>query len=117
MIMYYNPRLNEWHEKNENAVISPADAHVKNFAWSVEAGTGTASIDANGLLKALTNVTVTAVATSKDWKGKSGNKEITISGQTVGISNTAFRAVKLYPNPVTNELNVTLSEPNAKVAI
>jgi hypothetical protein len=100
-----------------NATISPADAHVKNFAWSVEAGTGTASIDGNGLLSALTNGTVTVFATSKDWVGKSGKKVITISGQTVGISDAAIKAVKVYPNPVTNELNVTLSAPNAKVAI
>jgi uncharacterized protein YjdB len=45
------------------ATVLPVDATDKTVVWSVVPGTGTASITQTGLLTALTNGTVTVVAT------------------------------------------------------
>ena len=62
-----------------SAEVLPIDATNQTVTWSVEAGTGTASISSNGLLTALTNGTVTVKATADDGTGVVGTKEITIS--------------------------------------
>src|ERR1035437_8978200 len=46
------------------ATVSPSDATVQTVVWSVVGGTGTASIDSNGLLTAVTDGTVTVIATA-----------------------------------------------------
>lgn len=61
--------------------VLPAIATNKAITWSVVAGTGTASISADGLLTALTNGTVTAVATANDGSGTVGSSVITLSNQ------------------------------------
>ena len=63
------------------AAVMPAYATNKNVSWSVINGTGSASIDSSGLLKAITNGTVTVKAKAKDGSGVYGEKEIKISGQ------------------------------------
>lgn len=62
-----------------NAAVSPEDATDKTVTWSVENGTGTATIDATGLLTGTGAGTVTVRATANDGSGVSGTKEITIT--------------------------------------
>ncbi|MCB8998942.1 MAG: Ig-like domain-containing protein [Bacteroidales bacterium] len=100
-----------------SAAVLPADATIKNIGWSVVDGTGSATIDAKGLLTAGTNGTVTVKATALDWMGVEGSLEITISGQTVGVAAKSATSVKIYPNPVGDELNIMLAAPGAKIAI
>ncbi|MCF8381393.1 MAG: Ig-like domain-containing protein [Bacteroidales bacterium] len=100
-----------------SAAVLPVDATIMNVVWSVVDGTGTATIDSKGLLSAGTNGTVTVKAISQDWVGVEGMLELTISGQTVGISNKTAESVKVYPNPANDELNVTFTSPRANVAI
>src|SRR5665648_762632 len=64
-----------------SAAVLPVEATVQTVTWSVVAGTGTASIDASGLLTALTDGTVTVKATANDGSPVQGTKEITISNQ------------------------------------
>jgi uncharacterized protein YjdB len=67
------------------AEVLPVDATIKSVTWSVENGTGVATIDSNGLLTAVSNGAVIAAATSADGLVK-GEAEITISNQqTTGI--------------------------------
>ncbi|MEZ4928931.1 MAG: Ig-like domain-containing protein [Chitinophagales bacterium] len=61
-----------------------------HITWSVANGTGSATIDANGL-PALTNGTVTVTATANDGSGISGTKDITISNQGTAIKDIAFK--------------------------
>jgi uncharacterized repeat protein (TIGR02543 family) len=68
-----------------SASVLPADATDKTVTWSVIAGTGTAYINSSGLLTALTNGTVTVIATADDGTEVYGELEIVISGQTVDI--------------------------------
>jgi len=68
------------------ATVSPEDATAQKVAWSVENGTGRASIDANGLLTGIVNGTVTVIATARDADKVEGKKKVTISGQKVVFS-------------------------------
>ena len=63
------------------ATVVPDNATNKKVNWSVEAGTGTASINQAGLLTALTNGTVTVKATAKDGSSIVGTKVVTITNQ------------------------------------
>lgn len=64
-----------------SAAVLPSFADDTAVVWSVTAGTGTATISAGGLLTAVTDGTVTAVATAHDGSGITGSKQITISNQ------------------------------------
>lgn len=62
-----------------SALVVPANATLATVTWSVVPGTGTASIDAAGLLTGGTAGTVTVVATADDASGVTGTLEITVT--------------------------------------
>lgn len=66
-----------------NAIVLPANAADTSVVWSVENGTGSATINVTGLLTAISNGTVTVIATSVMNEEVFGTKEITISNQNV----------------------------------
>lgn len=80
------------------STVLPANADDATYTWSVTNGTGTASIDANGLLTAITNGAVEVIATANDGSGVTGSATITISNQSVGIEENTV-AFYLTPNP------------------
>jgi uncharacterized protein YjdB len=63
------------------AVITPLDATDTTVSWSMIQGTGSASIDSSGLVRALSNGSVTARATATDTSGIYGELLLTISNQ------------------------------------
>lgn len=65
-----------------SAAVLPETAVDKTVTWSVAAGTGSASIDAAGLLTAVTNGTVVVTATANDGSLVTGTKTITLSNQS-----------------------------------
>lgn len=67
-----------------NAAVSPSSATDKTVTWSVENGTGTATINATGLLTGTGAGTVTVRATAHDSSGISGAREITITSSGDG---------------------------------
>ena len=69
-----------------SAGITPENASNKTVSWSVQNGTGEASISATGLLTAISDGTVTALATANDGSGVSGSLVVTISGQIVSVT-------------------------------
>jgi len=69
-----------------SAVILPANATDKSVTWSVDNGTGQATISSLGLLTAVTNGNVTARATAKDGSGVTGSLIVTISNQVIPVS-------------------------------
>jgi len=77
-----------------NAEIMPAEATYKTVTWSVEAGTGSATIDDDGLLTATDGGTVSVKASATDNSGTSGECEITIVYSYSYGSLTG----KLYPD-------------------
>jgi len=99
-----------------SAEVLPEDADYTGVRWSVEPGTGWASIDENGLLTGDTAGTVTVVASAKDDSQQMGTLDITVSWPE-GIEQQKVSALKLYPNPAVNQLNVELPTLNATVSI
>ncbi|WP_169834463.1 S-layer homology domain-containing protein [Paenibacillus donghaensis] len=85
-----------------NAEISPADAANPVVTWSVLDGTGSAAIDADGLLTALSAGTVTVQATANDGSGVVGSTQITITAAptpTPTPAATATAAPTPTPTP------------------
>ncbi len=68
------------------ANVLPAVASNKSVSWTIQNGTGQASISSTGLVTAISNGTVTATATAADGSGVKGSLIITISGQTITIT-------------------------------
>ena len=64
------------------ADVFPSDATDKTVTWSIVNGTGQASITPSGLFTALTEGTVTIIASAADGSGITGTKVITISRRT-----------------------------------
>ena len=62
-----------------DATVLPVDATDMSVTWSVEAGTGTATISATGLLTGTAVGTVTAKATANDGSAIVGELEITVT--------------------------------------
>ena len=69
------------------ANVLPANADDPTYTWSVTNGTGSATINANGLLTAMTNGTVTVTATANDASGISGTLVVTISNQVTLVNS------------------------------
>lgn len=94
------------------AYVLPSYADDGTYTWSVSNGTGSASIDAGGLLTAITNGDVTVTATAIDASGVTGSVIITISNQSSAsiYENEISELVELYPNPVQTELFINSKE-------
>lgn len=69
-----------------SVVIGPVDATNQEVIWSVQNGTGQASLSEDGLLTAIADGTVTVFATAKDGSGVTGSLVITISKQQIPTS-------------------------------
>jgi len=65
------------------ATVLPTSTTSQAVTWAVSSGTGTATIDADGTLHAVTNGSVTVKATDVDYPKIIGTKSITLSGQFV----------------------------------
>jgi hypothetical protein len=89
-------------------IASPADQSV---TWSIENDTGQASISSAGLVTAITNGTVTAMATVTDGSGVYGTLFITITNQgTSDSTNFKGQPVTIYPNPAHEYINIRIVE-------
>jgi len=69
------------------ATVLPENASDKSVTWSVTNGTGAATITPSGLLQAISDGTVTVIATACDGSGISGITNITISNQSIPVSS------------------------------
>ncbi|MBW4258519.1 DUF3494 domain-containing protein [Methanobacterium sp. YSL] len=64
-----------------SSIVLPENAEDKSVIWSIENGTGEATIDQNGLVTAVSDGTVLVVVTSVNSPGVEAFMEITISNQ------------------------------------
>jgi hypothetical protein len=91
------------------ATVLPANATDGTYTWSVANGTGSASIDATGVLTAITDGDVTVTATANDGSVITGDAVITITNQTVSIKEqNAIHNLTVYPNPVNTQLAISI---------
>jgi hypothetical protein len=65
------------------AEVLPVDASNKTVTWSIQNGTGQASVSETGLVTAIADGTVTVAATAADGSGISGNIVITLENQNL----------------------------------
>jgi len=84
-----------------SVIPSLADSTVR---WSVN-NQAVATIDAKGVLTAVSNGTVTVKATAWDGSGVYTTKDIRITNIT-SIGDLILTPFKIYPNPATNRLTV-----------
>ncbi|MCK4854284.1 MAG: Ig-like domain-containing protein, partial [Bacteroidales bacterium] len=72
------------------AEVLPAEADDTTITWSVNNGTGEASISRTGLLQAVSNGTVTVVATANDGSDIQDSLQVTISNQIILVSSISL---------------------------
>ena len=72
------------------AAVLPTSTTSQAVTWVVSNETGTATISNTGLLKAVTNGTVTVKATATDGSKVVGTKSITLSGQIIKAESIAI---------------------------
>jgi len=90
------------------AEVTPEDAADKTVTWSVENGTGEATIDQQGLLTPQAVGMVTVVATANDGSGVEGTLEVKIYEEVTGIDEPLASKVQVYPNPSNGEFYIKM---------
>jgi len=99
------------------ATVTPANATNKTVTWSINNGTGQATINSSGVVTAVSNGTVTARATANDGSGVSGQLIITISGQVIPVSSISVTgaggASTITQDKGTLALTATVTPANA----
>ena len=78
-------------------VVLPVDATDPSVTWSVENGTGQATIDSSGLLTAISPGTVTVVATANDGSEVYCEKAVMIVIKVTDITIEGDDIVGLEP--------------------
>ncbi len=100
-----------------SATVTPANATNKTVTWSINNGTGQATINSSGVVTAVSNGTVTARATANDGSGVYGQLVITISGQVIPVSGItvtgAGGASTITQDKGTLALSATVTPANA----
>jgi len=99
-----------------SAEVTPEDADYQDVRWSVEPGTGWASIDENGILTGDSSGTVTVIASAKDDSGIEGTMEVFVSWPE-GIESIETTDLRVYPNPAVGELHIVLPDRESVVTI
>ena len=84
-----------------NANVLPANATNKLVNWSIQNGTGQATISTSGLVTAVTMGTVLVKATAKDGSGISGTLPVTITNQVVAVES-----IVVYTSNFQNSITV-----------
>ncbi len=97
---------NYWEDAGDNG---NSDATNKAVLWSVENGTGLATITNNGMLTAITSGSVTVEASAMDGSGVSCTCPVTIKENSTGMKKENFERLSVYPNPglVINEIDLS----------
>lgn len=80
--------------------VSLEDAANKKLAWSIESGTGRATIDDEGVVTGILDATVTVTAVASDGSYSEDMCTVTISNQIV-----SFPEVNVIKNWVFDEVN------------
>jgi uncharacterized protein YjdB len=89
------------------ATVLPDTADIDSVTWSVS-DENIATIDANGLLTAVANGTVTVTARATDGTFRSGTMDITITNQDIGIFEISA-GLRVVPNPATDYIYVKMN--------
>ena len=91
------------------AAISPANATNKTVTWTLVNGTGQATLNSSGVVRAESNGTVTVRATANDGSGVYGILTITISNQIVRVKGIKVSVVGTVPSKTSVNSDMQLS--------
>jgi len=94
------------------ASVLPSDAFDRTVKWSIINGSGQATISESGLVSAVSNGTVTAIATANDGSGISGRMVLTLSNQTIAINPVFLNSTVENATPTIVELNFNIQLVN-----
>ncbi len=101
-----------------NAAVLPNDALDQSITWSVQGGTGLATISTGGLLTATQVGTVTVIATANDGSAITGSLEVTVTAYTGTPSPLAsFAAITLTQTGDIANNNVQYTDAAAVIAV
>lgn len=92
-----------------NASVLPASAANKTITWSIINGTGQASISSSGLVTAIASGTITAKAIANDGSGISGTLKLTISNQTILVTDITIYSTGNATTITTNDGTLQLT--------
>ncbi len=82
-----------------SAAVLPSNAANKTVTWSVANGTGQATISSTGLLKAVSNGTVTVKATANDGSGVYGTlSNYNIEPGYISYKYNSYRSRRSFNN-------------------
>jgi hypothetical protein len=97
--------------------IFPENATNKTVTWSIQNGSGQATISSTGLVTAIANGTVTVTITATDGSGVFGILIVTISNQEIqtGLKNSSLEPISISMDP--QELCVLLKEFNKNLKL
>lgn len=83
------------------ATINPTGAN-QEVVWSITAGNTFATVNANGLVTAVANGTVTVRAVAVDNEAVSDTIDIVINIDSMGVGEVTQNEFVLYPNPTSD---------------
>ncbi|MDX1269148.1 MAG: Ig-like domain-containing protein, partial [Oceanisphaera sp.] len=92
------------------AEVSPANATNPAVTWSVNPGTGTASITQDGLLTAASEGSVLVRAMSQDGSGAGSNFALTINTPSTFTLPVSENAIRIFPNPTSGRLYLDVGD-------
>jgi parallel beta-helix repeat protein len=93
------------------AYISPENATYKTVSWSLQNNSGQASISATGLVTALDDGIVTAIATATDGSFISSNLDISITGQSLPTGGNDDTSQAAWVTLDNETLIVSMKDP------
>jgi len=82
-------------------IINPSGADNKAVTWSVVGGTGSATIDSSGVLRAISEGTVMVQATAVDGTGAAGQKLITVAALSINAIPVGYNSTRISWNAVS----------------
>ena len=99
------------------ASILPANATNSSVSWSVNNGSGQATINSSGLLQAISEGTVTVIASANDGSGVQGSTLISITSQFIPVSSISVGGNggvnTINTNGGSLQMNATILPSNA----
>ncbi|MBN1117896.1 MAG: Ig-like domain-containing protein [Bacteroidales bacterium] len=87
------------------ATVRPDNATDNSVEWSSN-DENIATVSESGLVTAIADGSVTITASAQDGSDVEGSINLTISNQTVGLSDIHFNTLEVYPNPVSDKLYI-----------
>ncbi len=91
------------------AAITPTNATNKTITWTLVNGTGQATMSSSGVVRAVSNGTVTVRATANDGSGVYGTLTITITNQIVRVKGIKVTVVGSVPSKTSDNSDMQLS--------